>query len=188
LTVVNKLTESYINDLSKLNWYNEISVGSEISENKFEPKVFENFSGNQNFTKNQIWRHSGYYMPTFYDIQLFYKGLDDNSDNGKFDPDLTDFGLIKERKIRKVNRNGSNLKLRDQKDIKSIYPMLDEFGYTWRDFFIFCSTFDFQYYYESSQTNIIPEIIITDPVINSTVLGNFGQPAEYILVNKNYNL
>jgi len=188
LTVVNKLTESYIDDLSKLNWYNEIAVGSEISENKFENKVFENFSGNQNFTKNQIWRHSGYYMPTFYDIQLFYKGIDDNSDNGKFDPDLTDFGLIKERKIRKVNRNGSNLKLRDQKEIKSIYPMLDEFGYTYRDFFIFCSTFDFQYYYENSQKNIIPEIIMTDPVINSSVVGKFGQPAEYVLVNKNYNL
>ena len=71
--------------------------------------------------------------------------------NYKFDTDLSDFGIKKERKVRKVNRNGSLLKLKDSSDIKSIFPMLDEFGYTFSDFFIFRSTWDINYY---SETNL----------------------------------
>ena len=37
---------------------------------------------------------------------------------------------FKERKIRKINNKGSVLKLNNIKDQKSIYPMIDEFGYT----------------------------------------------------------
>ena len=76
----------------------------------------------------------------------FYKPL---YGNYKFDTDLTNFGMMLERRVRKVNRVGSVLKL--QKN--SIYPMLDEFGYTFMDFFIFRSTWDQGYHFES----IIPE-------------------------------
>jgi hypothetical protein len=48
--------------------------------------------------------------------------------NYKFDIDLTYFGVMRERKFRKVNRIQSLLKLREIKDVKSIYPMVDEFG------------------------------------------------------------
>ena len=65
--------------------------------------------------------------------------------NYKFDTDLTNFGLMLERRVRKINRTGSVLKL--QKN--SIYPMLDEFGYTFMDFFIFRSTWDQGYHFES---------------------------------------
>ena len=65
--------------------------------------------------------------------------------NYKFDTDLTDFGLMLERRARKVNRNGSVLKLQTN----SIYPMLDEFGYTFMDFFIFRSTWDQGYHFET---------------------------------------
>ena len=73
----------------------------------------------------------------------FYKSL---YGNYKFDTDLTDFGLMLERRVRKVNRIGSVLKL--QKN--SIYPMLDEFGYTFMDFFIFRSTWDQGYHFEDA--------------------------------------
>ena len=73
----------------------------------------------------------------------FYKPL---YGNYKFDTDLTNFGMMLERRVRKVNRVGSLLKL--QKN--SIYPMLDEFGYTFMDFFIFRSTWDQGYHFESS--------------------------------------
>lgn len=65
--------------------------------------------------------------------------------NYKFDTDLTDFGIMQERRVRKVNRTGSVLKLQTN----SIYPMLDEFGYTFMDFFIFRSTWDQGYHFES---------------------------------------
>jgi len=65
--------------------------------------------------------------------------------NYKFDTDLTDFGLMQERRVRKINRVGSILKLQSN----SIYPMLDEFGYTFMDFFIFRSTWDQGYHFES---------------------------------------
>jgi len=65
--------------------------------------------------------------------------------NYKFDTDLTDFGMMLERRVRKISRSGSILKLRSN----SIYPMLDEFGYTFMDFFIFRSTWDQGYHFES---------------------------------------
>lgn len=69
--------------------------------------------------------------------------------NYKFDTDLTKFGMMLERKVRKVNRKGSVLKLRSTNGENSIYPMLDEFGYTFMDFFIFRSTWDQGYHFET---------------------------------------
>jgi hypothetical protein len=183
----NTLKDGIITDIKNLNHYNELPVSAEIIENQFEPKVFENYSNNKNFIKNQLWRHSGDYMPTFYDIQLFYKGMDDNSDNGKFDTSLTEFALMKERKIRKINRKGSILKLKNELDIKSIYPMLDEFGYTWRDFFIFNSTWDLQYHLETELSQTQVKIVVEDPTLTTSVTSLFGQPSQYIS-NQNQNL
>ena len=93
-------------------------------------------------------------MPTFYDIQLFDKTLNGITENTKFDTSLTDFGLMKERKISKINRKGSILKLRNEEDIKSIYPMLDEFGYHVVKRNIFKSNWDLEYHFEC----VLPEI------------------------------
>jgi len=73
----------------------------------------------------------------------FYKPL---YGNYKFDTDLTNFGMMLERRVRKVNRIGSVLKLQTN----SIYPMIDEFGYTFMDFFIFRSTWDLGYHFETT--------------------------------------
>jgi len=71
------------------------------------------------------------------------------TDNYKFNTDLTGFGDMLEKKVSKINRKGSVLKLKDKTDIRSIYPMLDEFGYTFTDFFVFKGTFDFNYHIET---------------------------------------
>lgn len=78
--------------------------------------------------------------------------------NYKFDTDLTKFGMMIERKVRKVNRKGSVLKLRASGDNNSIYPMLDEFGYTFMDFFIFRSTWDQGYHFETTLPEPKPTI------------------------------
>lgn len=184
-----RLVNGNISDIKQLNYYNDVPVGVSIIENKFEPKLFDNYSGNKNILSNTIYRHSGYYMPVFYDIQLFNKSLDNTyTGNYKFDITLTDFGLIKERKIRKINRKGSILKLDNQKDVKAIYPMLQEFGYTTTDFFIFGSTWNFQYHLETILPNIQPKIKIDLPTITSAVISGFGQPSTYQSQNQNNNL
>lgn len=92
------------------------------------------FFSQSNYTKKE----SSYYNPIY--------------GNYFFDTDLTTFGVVKERKFRKINRIQSVLKLKDDKDIKSIYPMLDEFGYSVADFFMFKSTWDYEYHLETSES------------------------------------
>ena len=170
-----KLKDGLITNISQLNYYNDIPVAANIIENKFEPKVFEIYHGNKNITKNTLWRFSGYYSPVFYDIQLFSRDYKDisrpYSGNYKFDIDLTDFGIMKERKIRKINRKGSILRLSSVEDEKSIYPMLDEFGYSIYDFFIFSSTWDLKYYLEtislSTPKNYLDKYVNTENITNT---------------------
>lgn len=153
LNPVNKLADGVIKDISQLNYYNNNPVAANITENNFTPKVFENYHGSKNILTNSINRFSGYYMPLFYEIELFKRDTDINPGNYIFDTTLTSFGIAKERKIRKINRKGSILKLKNDENYKSIYPMLDEFGYSVYDFFIFSSTWDLKYYLEFDQHN-----------------------------------
>jgi hypothetical protein len=88
-------------------------------------------------SKKQVKEYS-YYQPLY--------------GNYQFDLDLTYFGIMKERKFRKVNRFKNLLRLRDSNNDKSIYPMLDEYGYSFYDFFIFKSTWDYEYSIETSNT------------------------------------
>jgi len=147
---------SILPNLANLNYYNNISVAAEIKSNKDVPKPIANFNGSKNITEDVIYRFSGFYMPIFYDIQLFNKNFFTASvGNYKFDTALTDFGLVKERKIRKINHNGTVLKLDNVKDQKSIYPMVEEFGYTTIDSFIFKSTWDLNYHHITSNNTIV---------------------------------
>jgi hypothetical protein len=229
-----KPTKSLINgkitDISELNYYNDIPVSAEITNILDENNVVTNDHGIENITDDTIYRHSGYYMPLFYNIELFatnrskyYKffdtyfyanlglafseptgfligdtisvnkddksenpiydgdhtviGLDINNGvyvvildfsflsstvleggtasttprsigNYKFDTTYTNFGIVKQRVISKVNRKENLLKLKNSLSYKSIYPMLDEFGYTTYDFFMFKSTWDNRYHVE----------------------------------------
>jgi hypothetical protein len=152
-----QLKNGRISNINELNYFNGEWISTEILENKDEPKVFDRFHGGVNIISNTIYRFSGQYMPLFYNIQLFKKDSD-NSETGNFifDTSLTEFGMIKGRIISKVNRKGSILKLKDLVDISSQYPMLDELGYSVMDFFIFTSTWQFGYHFES---NLNPESV-----------------------------
>ena len=151
LKPIKKLENGKILNIDELNYYNNNPIAVNIIENKFEPKIFENYHGSKNIISNTIFRFSGYYMPLFYDIDLFKRDYEyKSSGNYLFDTDLYGFGIMKERKIRKINRSGSILRLKDSVDEKSIYPMLDEFGYSIYDFFIFSSTWDLKYYLETN--------------------------------------
>jgi len=148
-----KVLTSIAADLSNLNYYNNVSVAAEIIPNNDVPEPIANYNGNVNITQDVIYRFSGFYMPIFYDIQLFESPKEPTStqyqvlSNYKFDTTLTEFGIVKERKVRKINHVNSVLKLNNVTSEKSIYPMLDEFGYTILDSFIFKSTWDLNYHY-----------------------------------------
>ena len=180
--------ESISNDLSNLNDYNKVPISAEISKNTKTPRPMVNYSGSSDITLDTIYRFSGYYMPIFYDIQLFSKNTFTASvGNYIFDVDLSEFGIMKERKIRKINKDGSVLKLKNDKDQKSIYPMLDEFGYTTTDFFIFSSSWEVEYYVSTS-INTPSQVI--NPTVNPVVFA--GAEGQYvnigILINPNQNL
>lgn len=184
-----KLNNGTILSLSQLNWYSDLPYAMEIEENKFEPLVLPNYHGNKNLVVDPIFRHSGYYMPVFYDIQLFDKQLDGISENTRFDTTLTEFGMMKERKIRKINRQGSLLKLRNDESNLSVYPMIDEYGYTFVDFFIFSSTWDYRYHYETVNVKTRTKFNIEIPTLKSKDIKKFGQPVSFRNDNrKNFNI
>jgi hypothetical protein len=182
------LDNGNIDDISKLNWYNNIPIAYTIIENNEPQKKVINYSGLRN-PVTKIFRFSGHYMPLFYDIQLFKKHNDDMLvGNYKFDTTLTDFGIAKEFKIRKINRRGSILKLKDSTDNISMYPMIDEFGYTFTDFMIFKSTWDINYYIETlNSKRIIDDFRISEGKIE--VPNDIGQSKVIKIKNlKKYNL
>lgn len=92
-----------------------------------------------------LYRYSGYYSPIFKKINLFNY---DDQKNYRFDVDLFEFGLYKRLLSSKVNRNGDILRLVNNKDYKSIYPMMNEYGYLFIDRFIFKSSWDLKYFIE----------------------------------------
>ena len=179
LTLKRVLNDGQIKEMSQLNWWSGLPYSMDIIENKFEPKILNLYHGGKNIINESIFRHSGWYMPTFYDIQLF-----DNK-NQKIDIELSDFGIMYERKIQKINRDGSILKFRNNESTKSIYPMIDEFGLTYIDFFIFSSTWDWSYHYETLEPKSNPRYNIVKPTLRSEDLKNFGQPQSYKIENRN---
>ena len=173
-----KLNDGVISNLDQINWWSGLPYSMEIEENKFQPKVFENYHGGKNILTQSIWRYSGPYMPTFYKIELF------DIFNKKFDIELTNFGIILERKIGKVSRSGSVLKLKNDQSNKSIYPMIDEFGLSFVDFFMFSSTWDWSYHYETLSQGTTQNFDIVTPTLKSEDLKDFGKSNN----TKNINL
>lgn len=159
------LNNGAIPSLSKKNFYNNLHLASSIEKNTVDQQLIPNYSGLTNQIYNNLYRHSGYYDPIFLTVDLFKKGLTYSS-NTIFDTELTNFGIIKESMISKVNRNGNQLKLKNSPNLKSIYPQLDEFGYTTKDIFIFKSNWDIEYYLECEPiiTVSTPEVAVDLPV------------------------
>ena len=160
------LNDSNIDELSKLNYYNEMSLASLITRNEPLNILVPSYSGLKNDIYLRIYRFSGHYSPILRKIELFDSpSLTQSITNYKFDTDLTDFGIIKQRVVSKVNKKNNLLRLRNQPNLKSIYPMIDEFGYHVVDFFMFKSTWDFEYHYECQEYE--PKIEITQIKVKS---------------------
>lgn len=184
------LNKSKINNLSELNWYSGIEIAYSILKNDDDIPQFNNIHGIKNIISDTIYRYTGYYMPLFYDIQIFEKNFEYKlPGNYKFDTTLTEFGIMKERRLRKVNHKGSVLKLRNLNNYKSIYPMLDEFGYTTEDFFIFRSTWDQQYHTQTVNNDIKSIISLGNNGLSSaattTQMTQIGQPPNQ---NQSFNI
>lgn len=163
-----KLDNGDIVTKEQLNYFGDTNLAVKISKRTDDPIRVPNYSGIQNQVYNSLYRHSGYYSPIFHDIELFKApSLTQSSGNYKFDTDLTYFGTIKERMVSKINRNKNILKLRNNPNIKSIYPMLDEYGYHSTDFFIFKSSWDFEYHIECVE---VPQVA---PVLSNQSLAVF---------------
>ena len=173
LRALKTLENGNIKDITYLNYYNNTAIACRIEENKFQPKVFDNYHGNKNITKSRIYRFSGEYTPLFYDLELFEKSWEKrNTGNYRFDTSLSNFGIMRERRVSKINRKGSKLKLKDSGEDRPIYPMLDEFGYTTTDFYIFSSTWDLGYHLETSPNeNIVKDVreFVPSEVKNSSI-------------------
>lgn len=163
-----KLDNGNIVIKEQLNHFGDTNLAVTISKRTDDPIKIPNYSGIQNQVYNTLHRHSGYYSPIFHDIELFKSpSLTQSYGNYKFDTDLTYFGTIKERMVSKINRNKNILKLRNNPNIKSIYPMLDEYGYHNTDFFIFKSSWDFEYHIECVE---VPQVA---PVLSNQSLAVF---------------
>lgn len=166
---IRQLKNSNITTLNQLNWYSGINLATSINRNKIDPISVPNFNGNTNLIYNLMYRYSGYYDIIFNNIPLFMSStIDKNYSNSKFDTSLSNFGKIDERIVSKVNRRNNILKLRNDSDLKSQYPMIDEFGYHVTDCFIFKSTWDYKYYTECKEDSLESPIVANDNLESPT--------------------
>jgi hypothetical protein len=107
--------------------------------------------GETNLYNKTIYRYNGFYDVLFKDIELFnqkdYTYLDSElvlyESGYRFEDSVYQkFGEIKELLYSKVNPEESPLKLKNAAGDVSMYPMVDEFGYSWRPWFVFKSPWD----------------------------------------------
>lgn len=144
LSPTKKLNSNRIDGLNQLNWSSRSTpTFTTIKQNRNQPLVINSYFGLRNITTNTIYRHSGEYSPIFHTIQLF------ENKNYKFLPHLSNFAKTRQTIISKVNRQLNLLKLRNNPSYRSIYPSMDEFGYTTWDFNIFKSTWDKKFWVET---------------------------------------
>ena len=170
---IRKLDLGNITSLDQINYYSDEHLATSIVRKTSDANIIPNYSGLKNNIFNIMNRHSGPYSPIFNVMELFRSSsVTQSFGNYVFDTDLTNFGTIKEMVISKVNRNSNVLKLRNNTNIKSIYPMLDEFGYQITDFFIFKSTWDFEYYVECSEAPQLPPIVANQSLVYNTPNNN----------------
>lgn len=168
-----KLDAGNIVSIDQINYYSDINLATIINRKRDDMKIIPNYSGLTNKIYNTLYRHSGPYSPIFNNIELFESpSLTQSIGNYKFDTSLTYFGKINERVIGKVNRSGNILKLRNNQNLKSIYPMLDEYGYTTTDFFIFKSTWDYQYHVECVESPQVSPVVANQSLAFTSINNN----------------
>jgi hypothetical protein len=170
LSPTKRLNSNRIDGLKQLNWTSRSTpTFTTIKQNRNEPLKIDSYFGVKNRTTNTIFRHSGEYSPIFHTIELF-----DNK-NYKFLPELTNFAKTRQTIISKVNRRSNLLKLRNNPSYRSIYPSMDEFGYTTWDFNIFKSTWDKKFWvetYPNQDRELGPQVpvVAPTPIVRTTTL------------------
>ena len=65
------LVNGNIDNLEKIDFYNELPLGTIINNVKGEPGISINYNSQKDQISSKLHRHSGYYMPIFYEIELF---------------------------------------------------------------------------------------------------------------------
>lgn len=171
-----------------LNSYNDYPVARTIDANPQSLHTWE-LDNEKNPT---VMRYSAAYAPVFKRIPMFlpYNDLTtgvnligkgnwrfyDTSYNTK---KLQGFAQIDEVVLSKVNMSSNVLKLQnvDDRD-KSIYPMVDEFGYDVDARFLFASTWEHGYYYSSRRIEIAPN---TYPTAAGYTVG-FNGKTDYLRI------
>ncbi|CAG7581622.1 MAG: gp265 [uncultured marine phage] len=141
-----ELNDNEINDISQLNYYNGNPIGIGLTKTTDDET--------ERLTKQAtMYRFNGNYSPIFREVELFKRPELCNKTTGNyiFDTELTNFGVMRERVMSKVNLIDNVFKLKNATSVKSIYPQLDEYGYTFDDHFIFKSTWDNKYYIKVSK-------------------------------------
>ena len=152
--------------LEELNHYDGGSLAASIERSKKQPFYVDNIHGLTNNIYNVFYRFRGEYAPIFKEIPLFeMPGATMSYAYYKFDTNLYDFGNVT-KIISKVNRAGSILKLKN-KTTPSVYPMLDEFGYTETKTNIFKSSWDFEYHIECVTGTVTSSTPLVTPVISN---------------------
>jgi hypothetical protein len=159
--------------------YNVIEpLAREMSLNIIENNLNTVYASNKVATPNLIYRYNGTYEPIFNNIPIFNNtylyssgtNIKQWESNYKFDTTYENFGRIEELIFSKVNPTQSPLKLKNTDKDRSIYTMVDEYGYQFSSRFIFNSSWDHNFYVV---TNI-------DQNINKQVFSNMSN-FEYII-------
>jgi len=156
-----------VDSINDLNSYNNYPIAKTITENQVDRRLNWELDDE---TDPSLFRYDGPYIPIFKEINLFrplgYNTLKNSTNstpilkngNWKFyDPDSDDnlpnvigFGLIDELLFSKVNRTSNPLKINDPDNKeRSIYPMVDEYGYDFDARYIFSSNWEPTFHYES---------------------------------------
>jgi hypothetical protein len=164
------LVENNTNFISDINVYNNYPIGRQIVlESDIRP--YWNLS---DIADPSFFRYDGVYAPIFKNIPLFrpmgyntltkqsqvsklksgnWKFYDSGSNNDS--PNLNGFGMLSEVIYSKVNPASNVLKIQDSLGIdKSIYPMIDEFGYDFDARYLFASTWDSNFHSLSRRVEI----------------------------------
>jgi hypothetical protein len=170
--------ETYYDSVQKQKYNVTEPLAREMTLNIKENNLNTVYTSNNVSTPNLIYRYNGTYEPIFSNIAIFnntYLYLSGTNikqweSNYKFDTSFENFGTIEELMFSKVNPKISPLKLKDTDKDKSIYPMVDEYGYQYSSRFIFNSSWDKDFYL----------ITTSDQNPNKQIFSNLSH-VEYII-------
>jgi len=65
------LVNGQLDNLEKIDFYNDLPLGVEIQNVKSDLPVLKNYNNQRSIIFEKYFRHSGYYMPIFYEVELF---------------------------------------------------------------------------------------------------------------------